>query len=115
MDLIRISLSHFPREIKANADEGENSAAAKNASVFPRFGRMKRPLHSIPRAALSAHTQSEVHSVKAIIIALIVVGIVGLILSAVLPIVGIPGIIGSVAALLAGIGFLIFRCFCCRN
>jgi len=34
MNLIRISLSHFPREIKANAGEGENSAAAKNASVF---------------------------------------------------------------------------------
>ncbi len=52
---------------------------------------------------------------KAIIIALIVVGIAGLILSAVLPVVGIPGIIGSVAALLAGIGFLVYRCVCCRN
>jgi hypothetical protein len=53
--------------------------------------------------------------VKAIIISLIVVGIAGLILSAVLPVVGIPGIIGSVAALLAGIGFLVYRCVCCRN
>jgi phosphoribosylformylglycinamidine synthase len=44
-----------------------------------------------------------------------VVGIVGLILSAILPVVGIPGIIGSVAALLAGIGFLIFSCHCCRD
>ena len=53
---------------------------------------------------------------KAIIIALIVVGIVGMILSAIFPIVvGIPGIIGSVAALLAGIGFLVYRCVCCRN
>lgn len=52
---------------------------------------------------------------KAIIIALIVVGITGLILSAVLPVIGIPGIIGSVAALLSGIGFLVFRCFCCRT
>jgi hypothetical protein len=68
------------------------------------------------RAALAAHSQSEVHSVKAIIISLIVVGIAGLILSAVLPvIVGIPGIIGSVAALLAGIGFLVYRCLCCRT
>ena len=53
---------------------------------------------------------------KAIIISLIVVGIIGLIISAVFPIlVGIPGIIGSVAALLSGIGFLVFRCFCCRS
>ena len=53
---------------------------------------------------------------KAITVTLIVVGIVGLILSAVFPIIiGIPGIIGSVAALLAGIGFLIFRCYCCRS
>jgi len=51
-----------------------------------------------------------------IIIALIVVGIVGLILSAIFPgIIGIAGIIGSVAALLAGIGFLIFKCVCCRR
>jgi hypothetical protein len=51
-----------------------------------------------------------------IAVALIIVGIVGLILSAVLPVIGIPGIIGSVAALLAGIGFLIFLCVCgCRD
>ncbi len=42
---------------------------------------------------------------KAIIIALIVLGIVGLVLSAVLPIIGLPAIPGSLAALLAGIGF----------
>ena len=52
---------------------------------------------------------------KAIIIALIVVGIAGLILSAVLSVVGLPGIIGSVAALLAGIGFLVYSCYCCRS
>ena len=53
---------------------------------------------------------------KAIIISLIVVGITGLILSALFPIlIGVSGIIGSVAALLAGIGFLVYRCICCRN
>ena len=65
---------------------------------------------------MSAQTKSEVQSVKAIIIALIVVGIAGMIVSALFPIiVGIGGIIGSVAALLAGIGFLVYRCVCCRN
>lgn len=76
---------------------------------------MERGAHIMTRAALSAHSKSEVHSVKAIIIALIVVGITGLILSAILPVVGIPGIIGSVAALLAGIGFLVYRFTCCRT
>ena len=46
---------------------------------------------------------------------LIIVGIVALVLSAVLPVIGIPGIIGGVAALLAGIGFLVFYCCCCRS
>jgi F0F1-type ATP synthase assembly protein I len=89
--------------------------AAKSDNLSKALGRVAHGAHSIPRAAMSAHTQSEVHSVKAIIIALIVVGIAGLILSAVLPVVGIPGIIGSVAALLAGIGFLVYSCFCCRS
>lgn len=53
---------------------------------------------------------------KAIIISLIVVGIAGMIVSALFPVfLGIGGIIGSVAALLAGIGFLVFRCVCCRT
>ncbi len=53
---------------------------------------------------------------KGIIIALIAVGIIGLIVSALFPVhIGIAGIIGSVAALLAGIGFLIFKCVCCRR
>lgn len=48
-------------------------------------------------------------------ILLILVGITALILAAVLPVVGIPGIIGGIAALLAGIGFFIFYCNCCRS
>ncbi len=51
---------------------------------------------------------------RIVAIALIIVGIIGLILSAVLPVVGIPGIIGSVAALLSGIGFLML-CRCRRD
>lgn len=48
---------------------------------------------------------------RIIAVALIVVGIVGLILSGILPAIGLPGIIGSVAALLSGIGFLLLiRC-----
>jgi F0F1-type ATP synthase assembly protein I len=47
--------------------------------------------------------------------ALIIVGIVSLILAAVLPTIGIPGIVGGVAALLAGIGFFVFYCSCCRR
>jgi hypothetical protein len=43
------------------------------------------------------------------------VGIAGLILAAILPVIGIPGIIGGVAALLAGIGFFVFWCNCCRS
>jgi hypothetical protein len=117
MNFVRISLPHFPHEINVCGHSVAKIAfGGKKRQRFQIYvGQMARWMHSIPRAAMSAHTQSEVQSVKAIIIALIVVGIVGLILSAVLPIVGIPGIIGSVAALLAGIGFLIFRCFCCRN
>jgi len=42
-------------------------------------------------------------------IALVIVGVVGLILSGVLPEVGIPAIPGSVGALLSGIGFF---CMC---
>ena len=54
--------------------------------------------------------------VKIIIsILLVLVGITALILAAVLPVVGIPGIIGGVAALLAGIGFFVFYCNCCRS
>lgn len=49
---------------------------------------------------------------KAIIIVLIVVGIVGLILAGILPIIGLASIPGSLAALLSGIGFLLFcRCY----
>lgn len=48
-------------------------------------------------------------------ILLILVGIAALILAAVLPVIGIPGIIGGVAALLAGIGFFVFWCTCCRR
>mgnify|MGYP000846046905 CR=1 FL=1 len=54
---------------------------------------------------------------KLITVALIVVGVLGLILSAVLPVVGLAGIIGALAALLTGIGFFIL-CFCacsCRK
>lgn len=51
---------------------------------------------------------------RIVAIALIVVGIVGLILSGVLPAVGIPGIVGAVAALLSGIGFLVL-CRCHRG
>ena len=51
---------------------------------------------------------------RIIAVALIIVGIVGLILSAVLPIIGIPGVIGGVAALLSGIGFLML-CRCRRE
>lgn len=47
-------------------------------------------------------------------VALIIVGIVGLILSGVLPAIGIPGVVGSVAALLSGIGFLLL-CRCPRE
>ena len=44
-------------------------------------------------------------------IALIVVGIAGLILAGILPVIGIPGVVGAVAALLSGIGFLLLtRC-----
>ena len=53
---------------------------------------------------------------RIIAVALIVVGIVGLILSGVLPVIGIPGVPGSVAALLSGIGFLLLcRCSCPRE
>jgi F0F1-type ATP synthase assembly protein I len=48
-------------------------------------------------------------------VALVIVGIVGLILSAVLPVIGLPAIPGSVAALLAGIGFFVYYCCCCRS
>lgn len=51
---------------------------------------------------------------RIIAIALIVVGIVGLILSGVLPAIGVGGIVGSVAALLSGIGFLLL-CRCPRS
>lgn len=51
---------------------------------------------------------------RVIAVALIVIGIAGLIISAVLPVIGISGVIGSVAALLSGIGFLML-CRCRRE
>lgn len=51
---------------------------------------------------------------RLIAVALIIVGIVGLVLSAALPVIGLPGIIGGVAALLSGIGFLVL-CRCRRE
>lgn len=49
---------------------------------------------------------------RIVAVALIVVGIVGLILSGVLPVIGLPAIPGSIAALLSGIGFLLItRCY----
>jgi membrane-bound ClpP family serine protease len=47
---------------------------------------------------------------KGLAIVLIVVGIVGLVVSAVLPVVGIAGVIGSVAMLITGIGFFLRCC-----
>ena len=51
---------------------------------------------------------------RVVAVALIVVGIAGLILAGVLPAIGIPGVVGAVAALLSGIGFLIL-CRCPRE
>jgi len=53
---------------------------------------------------------------KAIAVALIVLGIVGLVVSAVFPaILGVAGLIGSLALLLTGIGFLLRCCYPCRR
>lgn len=46
---------------------------------------------------------------------LVLVGITALILAAIFPVIGIGGIIGGVAAILAGIGFYVYYCSCCRN
>ena len=48
---------------------------------------------------------------RAVLFALIVIGIGGLILSGLLPAIGLAGMIGSVVSLLCGIGFLLLgRC-----
>jgi hypothetical protein len=63
-------------------------------------------------AASSVSPNKEVFFMKAIAATLIVVGIIGLVVSAIFPvIVGIAGIIGSLVLLLTGIGFLLRCCF----
>lgn len=51
---------------------------------------------------------------KCIGVALIVIGIVGLIAIALFPSLGLSGIIGAVTAIVAGVGFCWAQCLCGR-
>ena len=54
--------------------------------------------------------------IRAIGIALILIGIIGLILASCLPCLGLASVPGLLAALLTGIGFLwMCRCCCCKR